>query len=207
MKIELTTEKGPRDVRVTEAAVNIPDGQDLREIVDAICGGAKNAVQALLAPKILQAQNEGRSTPWLRGDAIYADFAIVECEWWINGRCEECYYRVPWSQAADGTLTFGQAEEVREITTYEPVTTSEPAAPSTDAPMMEQLERKAQSALGLLRQSVLIGGTQLRADAERTAESLLRDAPAGSLQPVREALAALRGGERTKVLQLTAAAR
>lgn len=201
MKIETTTEKGPRLMRVTEAAVQVQDGEDLHELCCKIGDGARAAVRAFLAAEILAARDGDKPTPWVYTDKIFADFAIVEAETYGSG-VEERYYRVPWSRNADGSFAFGAVQQVEEITTYEPV------APAAPAPMvMEAKTQKAQNVLGLMRQSVILGGTMLRADAERAAESLLHGVPAGDLTPVRETLAALRSGDRSKVLALTATAR
>lgn len=206
MKLEITTEKGPRLTRVTEAAIQIQDGEDLREVLGQICSGARDAVKAALAAEILAMRDSGTGEPWFYTEAVYADFAIVEGCFYAGSKRTERMWRVSWTRAADGSFSFGTPQEVREVTTYEPVSPP-PATPVLDPTAMESVERKAKQALGLLRQAVTLGSTVLRADAERTAESLLHGAAPTELQPVREALAALRSGDRSKVLHLTAAAR
>lgn len=177
-------------VHVTEATIQIPEGQSFNDVLREIHAAVEKAVRDAYEDEIEDAAEAGMSAPWFSVEDLYADSAIVHARSYGEEPID-AYHRVAWSRLATGEIATGAPVEVVRRVTYVPKAAEGEAA------------QMAQEALRLLRSAVTTAGNPVvRAQAERAAEAAMANGGAEAVT-VREALYALRRGDRSGVLRIT----
>lgn len=176
-------------VHVREAAIQIPEGQSLHDVLREVSAAVEKAVRDAYEDEIEDAKEKGDGF-WLSVEDLYADSAIVHARSYGDEEPINAYHRVAWSRLATGEIATGTPVEVERRVSYVPAESGGPV-------------EVAQEALRRLRFAVLSGSTESRVAAERDAGHAVAVLSAVDGRKVREALSALREGRRADVLRLT----